>query len=105
MHETLHEIEAVIGSRNATDQAIEFGEHPAVDLKKVAAVITVVEVSDISVQIPCGIANLAIRLDKTAYNLFGELDVILVIFGRNPETDNLRAVLLDNLLRCNNIAE
>src|SRR5262249_16688569 len=64
--------------------------------------IEVVQVSD---EISQGVADLPVRLRRARENLLAETDLLPVVAHRHPQPQDVGAVLLEDLLRLDRVAE
>ena len=82
------------------DVPIDFFELRHVD--EIGGRIEVVQIRD---QVPHRVADLPVRLDDARENLLAEAHFLRVVAHRHPQTDDVGAALLDDVVRLDRIAE
>ena len=105
------EIESVISCLYLVDKGIETDNRPLVDLLHICGSyhilvgIEAVAVADVAENISCSVSDLLIGIRKLLEDILGNSDIGVVIGGSYPQTENICAVLLDNVLRVDTVAE
>ena len=101
------EVIAFISCSNLLLQQLQMHQSPFIQLQHFLegnGILFVVEVVGIAQDIADGVTNLAIYLSQLLQDFRGDTDICLIIGGSSPQTNDISAILLDNILRNDNIA-
>ena len=101
------EVIAFISCSNLLLQQLQMHQSPFIQLQHFLegnGILFVVEVVGIAQDIADGVTNLAIYLSQLLQDFRGDTDICLIIGGSSPQANDISAILLDNILRNNNIA-
>ena len=64
-----------------------------------------VKIVEIAEAVSCGVSNLTVVVGDLLKNFGADTNICVIICGSNPQTKNICAVFVDNLLRCNTVSE
>ena len=95
------ELVAVVGVAAGLGQLVGTGNDPLVDLVEIGGGDHVgigVEVTDVGQQDAGGVTDLAVDLGELTEDGIRAADVHVVVAGGGPQTEDIRAVLFDNLV-------
>src|SRR5262249_53344185 len=106
----IDEVEFVSAVRltDAIGDRARLNERPAIELLELRRgndMLRRVEIVEIRDQVSGGVADLSVRLGDALQDLFGNRRVITVIEGSDPEAQDVRTVLLDDVLRLGHVSE
>ena len=101
------ELILVIGGLHLLDQGVELGDSPAVQGQHILGGHQIIGVKAVEVAqaVAGGVAELQIVLAQLLEDLLGAAHVHMVVGGTGPETDHIRAELLDDIGRVNAVAQ
>ena len=95
------ELVPVVGVPDPADHLLEPVQGPAVDLLHVRqrdGILPAVEIVKVAQDVAAGVADPPVGLHQPFQDLIGNPDVHRVVLGRHPEPQDLRPVLVDDLL-------
>ena len=102
------ELVLVVGPRHAVDQAGQAVEHEAVHLVEARVGLPVaarVEVEQVAEQEPERVAHAPVRVGQAVEDLPRHPDVLGVVLGSDPQAEDLGAVLRQQIVETDHVAE
>src|SRR3989449_6789914 len=102
------ELVGLVGARHAAHEPAQPVEDPPVDLvesRRRLAIARRVEVGEVAQEEPERVADPAVRVGEAVEDLAGDPDILGVVLGRYPQAKDLGAVLRQEVVEADDVAE